>query len=98
MKEQVVLSVYFSGTNFELSDEYLSGLLFTNTDLSTDTEDTTYESMGFDGCGIEAGTMGEIFGAELPGQSDVVLAKVKKYVKQGKKVVVNIYGHSRGAV
>ncbi len=88
------LSVYFSGTSHEIeNNETLAGMLHTTTLI-----DGEHAKMGFNGCGIEFGRSGEFFGMGLEEQCDQVVENVLGMLSIGKRVRLNAYGHSRGAV
>ena len=64
----------------------------------------THYKMSFDGCGIEYGLLGEIFGSGIDEQCQLVLNEIKRIREklaesgQHKRIKVNGYGHSRGGV
>lgn len=92
---QVVLSVYFSGTNHRIDDhETMVGRLYNE----TFSDEITHFKMGFSGCAIENGHKGLVFGVGLEQQCLAVLEKVKEFILQNKRVLINAYGHSRGGI
>jgi hypothetical protein len=54
--------------------------------------------MGFDGCGVTNGLSGTLFGTGLEEQCKEVVKYVHSLLKDGKKVILNCYGHSRGGI
>lgn len=91
-KDSVVLTVYFNGTAFE-AGEGLQGTLRTLTKVQDDRL-----KMSFDGCGVAYGLSGTLFGTGVDKQAEEVVSRVKELLKEGKRVVVNAYGHSRGGI
>lgn len=91
--QEVVLTVYFSGTSHSLDQRFLAGLLYENND-----ENRTQLRMGFPGCGVTNGVTGVLFGSGLKEQCQRVKQQVLDLIRQGKKVKLNCYGHSRGGV
>lgn len=100
----IVLSVYFSGTGLftGLSDQEnredsdtISSALFR---CSEHKENQI--SHGFLGCGIVGGFLGGIYGAGINGQVRSVENLVHNINKNhpGKKIILNMYGHSRGGI
>src|SRR3990167_3477339 len=93
-EQSVVLTVYFSGTGHFIEDtSNLGGYLYANTN-----EDDRHIKIGFNGCQVDYGTKGLIFGTGLEEQCKQVVDTVIALLKQGKRVVLNGYGHSRGAI
>lgn len=91
---QKTISVYFSGTGFSINDQsFLSADLLKNTQ-----ENESQIKMGFNGCGVDYGFTGIIFGSGLDKQCAQVIARILKEINAGHQVTLNAYGHSRGAV
>jgi hypothetical protein len=90
----ITLTVYFSGTGHEIDSETMLAGYLNNASIV----DAQHLTMGFNGCGIDYGTRGVIFGTGLEEQCETVLNKVIALLKQGKRVKLNSYGHSRGAI
>jgi hypothetical protein len=94
MMENITLTIYFSGTGHSIeNNEMLAGALHSMTLL-----DKEHAKMGFDGCGVEYGCSGAMFGTGLEEQCEQVVENVIGMLKIGKRVRLNAYGHSRGAV
>jgi hypothetical protein len=92
-EEQIVLTAYFSGTGHEISDQsMLAGLLYANTQSEHQIK------MGFSGTGVTNGLNGILFGTGLEEQCEKVKKQILDLIKQGKKVKLNSYGHSRGGI
>jgi hypothetical protein len=88
------VSVYFSGTGFSINDErFLASSLFAGTK-----ESESQIKMGFNGCAVDYGFNGAIFGSGLDEQSAQVINCVMQEIKAGHQVTLNIYGHSRGGI
>lgn len=92
--DRVTLTVYFSGTSHSIDDpSMLASVLYT----ATNTDDQNLK-LGFNGCGIDYGLKGILFGTGLEKQCNEVVAKVIQLLREGKRVKLNAYGHSRGAI
>ncbi len=90
----ITLSVYFSGTDHYLSDRHcLASVLYDATFV-----DDVNLKMGFNGCGIDYGLKGQIWGSGLEDQCKKVVGKVIELLKAGHRVKLNTYGHSRGGI
>ena len=88
------ISVYFSGTAFPIDDnQYLAAYLHTRTK-----ESESQIKLGFNGCGVDYGFNGTIFGSGLDEQCEKVLARVIQEINAGHHVTLNAYGHSRGGI
>ena len=93
-EQSVILTVYFSGAGHYIGDSnWLAGYLYAHT-----TEDDRHIKMGFNGCQIDYGIKGAIFGTGLEEQCKQVVDRVIALLKQGKRVILNGYGHSRGGI
>jgi|GEM_PF-4713636 len=89
-----VLTVYFGGAGQVIKDQVgLGGFLLAHT-VQTD----NHQVLGFSGTFITHGILGLLFGIGLKSQVKQVKKRVLSLVAQGRKVVVNCYGHSRGAI
>lgn len=88
------ISVYFSGTGFSIDEgSYLTSSLHA----------LTYESesqikMGFNGCGVDYGFNGLIFGSGLDEQCEKVIDRILQEINAGHQITLNVYGHSRGGI
>lgn len=88
------ISVYFSGTGFSIDDEsFLASYLHSITK-----ESHTQIKMGFNGCGVDYGFNGTIFGSGLDKQCEEVIDCVIQQIKDGHQITLNVYGHSRGGI
>jgi pimeloyl-ACP methyl ester carboxylesterase len=88
------ISVYFSGTGFSINDSrFLASSLHTRTQ-----ESDAHIKMGFNGCAVDYGFRGAIFGSGLDKQCETVLARVIQEIRDGHHVTLNVYGHSRGGI
>jgi hypothetical protein len=99
-EDKITLTVYFCGTDSSLEKtarENLYGNLASVLYQKTRTE-KTHLKRGFSGCGITNGLAGGIFGAGLEKQCLEIREEVVNLLKQGKRVKLNCYGHSRGAI
>jgi hypothetical protein len=96
LPQPVVLTVYFSGSDHLVTNpETLAGLLFKYNNHNSIDQLTR----GFDGCGTVAGIfLGGLFGVGLEGQAREVMRQIQDLNQLGKKVILNCYGHSRGAI
>ncbi|PWY54987.1 hypothetical protein DGG96_14395 [Legionella qingyii] len=107
MKE-ITLTAIFEGTiySIEQPNTHLHQVLFKDckgvrinsaeqVDLN---KDATHFKMGFNGCGVDYGVKGLLFGAGVKQQSDQLVAVVKKLIKEGYKVKLNCIGLSRGGI
>ncbi|MBA3537243.1 MAG: hypothetical protein H0T84_11645 [Tatlockia sp.] len=87
-----IISVFFSGTGFNISDtDFLAGSLYKRTK-----ENETQIKLGFDGCGVVYGLRGGLFAHGLDEQCDEVIQRINQEITDGHEVTLNIYGHSRG--
>jgi hypothetical protein len=102
LENAIILTVYFSGTSHDIEDtgethennqRPLGSFLYQNTK-----ETTTQLKQGFSGTWCTNGMRGLIFGTGLEYQCRSVKQKVIGLLKQGKKVRLNCYGHSRGGI
>ena len=87
------ISVYFCGSGFSIDKTSLTAELFNLT-----VESTTQIKMGFNGCGIDYGFTGNIFGSGLDEQCKKVIDRVIQEINDGHQVTLNVYGHSRGGI
>lgn len=92
-KHTTILNVFFSGTGHKLKEPHLAGFLHEHIE-----ESPTQLKKGFNGCGVEHGFSGVIFGTGTEKDVAEVVQQVQALVKEGKKVKLNAYGHSRGAI
>lgn len=108
----IVLSAYFCGTGFNLDGDGLAAIL-NRFDVGTEIREPNNlnnkplkdsYNMSFNGCGIEYGILGHLFGYGIDKQCQKVVTAVKKIrallteQKSGKRIIVNAYGHSRGGI
>ncbi len=93
--ELITLTVYFSGTAMKISSQSnLVGYLFANTPA-----EGLQQKKGFDGCGITHGDFwGGLFGYGTEEQAQEAYQHVLSLLKEGKRVRLNCFGHSRGGV
>jgi hypothetical protein len=90
----ITLAVYFSGTSHRIADHsMLASHLFFETK-----KDAYTQKMGFNGCGVDYGWKGGLFGSGLELQCEQVFAKILKELKNGNRIKLIAYGHSRGAI
>lgn len=90
----VVFSVYFHAAGMRITNrDTQASILFTNT-----IEDKQHIKLAFDGSAITHGLRGVIWGAGLNEQSEIVKNEVLDLLSEGKKVTLNCYGVSRGAI
>ena len=68
-----------------------------SSDLSELVKKESYK-FTFDGCGVQYGIAGAIFGYGLQQQCREVERKIRHLIFQGKKVVLNVYGQGLGGV
>ncbi|MDP1602324.1 MAG: hypothetical protein Q8M03_03580 [Legionella sp.] len=104
--KKITLTVIFEGTIFsiEAPNSHLYQVL--NHDCKGTRvgkvedlqEGETHFKMGFNGCAIDYGLSGTLFGTGVDQQSDQALAVVKALIKTGHKVRLNVIGLSRGGV
>ncbi len=104
-KPEVVLTVFFGNTAHQvntgarkptkdgLRKVYGSDVIFKGIQ-----DDKNQYAIAFDGAYIRNKVTGGLFGVGLDGQLRHVEKIVEKLVKEGKKVIVNCYGESRGGV
>lgn len=90
----ITYTVLFSGTDhLSVQENTLLNLLKNHIDLRDNQISTS-----FNGCGIDYGFTGAIFGAGLDKQCQIVIERVLAEIQKGNKVTLNAYGLSRGAV
>lgn len=90
-----VISAYFNGTGHALEQpSWLINNVYSNT--ADDSSDS--KKFGFSGCGIQYPVSGGLFGAGLDKQAAVVADEVIKQIANGRKVTLNLCGHSRGSL
>jgi hypothetical protein len=88
------ISVYFSGTGFSIDEgNFLASSLHARTEISE-----SHIKMGFNGCGVDYGFNGTIFGSGLDEQCEKVIDCVVQEINAGHQVTLNVYGHSRGGI
>lgn len=88
------ISVYFSGTGFSIDDGgFLAGSLHARTE-----ESESQIKMGFNGCGVDYGFNGTIFGSGLDEQCERVIDRIAQEINEGHQITLNVYGHSRGGI
>ncbi len=88
------ISVYFSGTGFSIDDSR-----FLATSLLARTEESESQiKMGFNGCGVDYGFNGTIFGSGLNEQCKKVIDRIIQEINAGHQITLNVYGHSRGGI
>lgn len=100
-----VVTVCFSGTGHNKYDAYIAGALYRKVkgvDLSSRQREPLLEAQhlkaGFNGCGIDYGVTGTLFGRGLDQQCRQIINHVKTLIQAGNEVTLNVYGHSRGAI
>jgi hypothetical protein len=94
MSDKIILSVYFSGTGHPINHpECLASLLSDVTEV-----DAKHLKMGFNGCQVDYGFSGMLFGTGLEEQCKKVVEIIIPLLKAGKRIRLNAYGHSRGAI
>jgi hypothetical protein len=88
------ISVYFSGTGFSIDERvFLASLLHAKTE-----ESESQIKMGFNGCGVDYGFSGTIFGSGLDEQCERVIERIAQEINAGHQITLNVYGHSRGGI
>ncbi|WP_454781046.1 hypothetical protein [Legionella sp. WA2022007384] len=107
MKE-ITLTAIFEGTIYSIEEpnthlhQVLSrdckGVRISSADEVEQHKDATHFKMGFNGCGVDYGVKGLLFGAGVKEQSDQVVEVIKKLIKDGYKVKFNGIGLSRGGI
>lgn len=107
MKE-ITLTVIFEGTIFSIEEpnSHLHHVLYEDCDgvriFSAEElnvyPDATHFKMGFNGCGVDYGIPGLLFGSGLETQYNQVAQVIKELIKAGHKVRLNSIGLSRGGV
>ncbi|HHF0525849.1 TPA: hypothetical protein ACTUT5_003055 [Legionella anisa] len=107
MKE-ITLTAIFEGTIYSIEErqthlhrvlqEDCDGVRITSAEEINQHQDVTHFKMGFNGCGVDYGVKGLLFGAGVEEQSDQVVAVVKKLIHDGYKVKLNGIGLSRGGI
>ena len=89
-----VISVFFSGTGFSIHEpRFLASQLYA---LCVD--DESQARFGFNGCGVDYGFNGTLWGTGLDIQCQKVISQVQKELGDGHEVSLNVYGHSRGGI
>ena len=101
----LTISAFFSGTDHKIdaaSDDiwWLPTLFHENVDHTDDNPKTEnpQKKIGYNGCAINYGFPGAIFGTGIDKDAKEVIEKIKAEIAKGHKVVFNAYGHSRGAI
>ncbi|HHF7374384.1 hypothetical protein [Legionella bozemanae] len=107
MKE-ITLTAIFEGTIYSIEErqthlhrvlqEDCDGIRISSAKEISQHPDATHFKMGFNGCGVDYGVKGLLFGAGVEEQSDQVVAVVKKLIQDGYKVKLNGIGLSRGGI
>ncbi|WP_454783954.1 hypothetical protein [Legionella sp. WA2024007413] len=107
MKE-ITLTAIFEGTIYSIEEpnthlhQVLSkdckGVRITSAQEVEQYKDATHFKMGFNGCGVDYGVKGLLFGAGVKKQSDQVVEVIKRLIKDGYKVKFNGIGLSRGGI
>lgn len=107
---KVTLSVFFCGTNGKISPPTTQiGMFANNTNaeninIQPDTSKAPNFSsidqfkMTFNGCGVDYGKCGTLFGYGLSIQVSQVVTRVKQLLIAGKRIRLNILGLSRGGI
>lgn len=120
--DEIILSVYFCGTDHNLSranndltylaarmavldkgTELNPGSPFYKSHYTFNNTNCRYK-MSFNGCGVEYGITGTLFGTGLDEQCQKVvteIANIRKTLEEEnlkKRIVINCYGHSRGGI
>lgn len=89
-----IISVYFSGTGFSINEGH-----FLTSSLHKRTEESESQiKMGFNGCGVDYGLSGVIFGSGLDEQCEKVINRIIQEINAGHQITLNVYGHSRGGI
>lgn len=92
------LSVFFSGTGFSINDVW-DPSIYLAASLYNRVEESEHQiKMGFDGCGVEFGLSGVLFGSGLDEQCNRVIQRITEEIEAGNEITLNVYGHSRGAI
>lgn len=107
MKE-ITLTVIFEGTIYSIEEanthlyhvlhSYCAGSLIRSADELAEHSGATHFKMGFNGCGIDYGLSGLLFGSGLEAQCAEAEQVVKQLIKNGNKVTLNAIGLSRGGI
>ncbi|WP_028388813.1 hypothetical protein [Legionella fairfieldensis] len=88
------ISVYFSGSGFSIEKKHLlAGHLYDRTE-----ESESQIKMGFNGCGVDYGISGILFGSGLDEQCERVINCLVQEINAGHQITLNVYGHSRGGI
>lgn len=105
---EVTLTAIFEGTIFSIDEEHTplhdllhhhaAGIRIHAADELVSHPQATHFKMGFNGCGVDYGTMGLLFGSGLDNQCQQVEAAVKELIRAGNKVNLVAIGLSRGGV
>lgn len=102
--DTITLSVYFNGSGADLEHDTLANALHYATLTSETAERMCFEGSApwqekkYGGNSFWASCSGFIFGLGLDEQCEKIVKQVQQYVLAGYRVIVNAYGHSRGAV
>lgn len=107
MKE-ITLTAIFEGTIFTIEEpnthlhrvlyEDCAGVRIHSADDLAQHPDATHLKMGFNGCAIDYGVSGLLFGAGLDEQAAKTEEVVKRLIREGYKVKLNAIGLSRGGI
>jgi len=101
LQGEVIMSVYFSGTDGHIIHGWTQISLFASLTAAFDVSDPSVRvpdndfplKMGFDGCGITNGMMGTIFAYGLQEQCNLVAARVQQLVfEKHKKSPIKLFG------
>ncbi len=90
-----VISAYFNGTSHRLEEDtwLINDFIKYTADDSSDSK-----KFGFNGCGVRDPLSGGLFGTGLDEQAAIVADEVIKQIGHGRKVTLNLCGHSRGSL
>ncbi len=105
---EITLTVIIEGTiySIEEANTHLHHVLYTDCEgirINSADElaahpDATHFKMGFNGCAIDYGASGLLFGSGLDVQCSQIKQVVKQLIRDGNKVKLNAIGLSRGGV
>lgn len=88
------ISVFFSGTSFSINNgAFLASHLYAKAE-----ESESQIKIGFNGCGVDYGFNGIIFGSGLDEQCEKVIERIIQEINAGHEITLNVYGHSRGGI
>ena len=90
-----VISAYFNGTSHRLEEDTWLINYFIN---YTENDSPNSKKFGFNGCGVRDPLIGGLFGTGLDEQAAIVADEVIKKIRHGRKVTLNLCGHSRGSL